>query len=128
MIDSNSYLESKKMCEDLGSLMGIEDIKFRGKDISFLFMTMLRDEIIHIIAEKSLDSSERIKEDSIIIPFIGEMHYKLEDNDIVIESFNINKDFSNDIKKALTEGISPINEKLNRSVVSRIKNNYKSLL
>lgn len=128
MIDNNSYLESKKMCEDLGNLMGIEDIKFRGKSISFLFMTMLKDEIIHMIAEKSLDSDERIKEDSIIIPFIGRLNYKLENNDIIVESFDMNKDFSEGVKKALTEGTSPINLKLNRAVVNRIRNNYKSLL
>lgn len=128
MLDKNSYLESKKMCEDLGSLMGIEDIKYRGKDISYLFFHMLRDEIVHIIAEKSLDSNKRIEEDSIVIPFIGKLKYRLENNEIIVESFDINKDFSEDIKRALTEGISPINEKLNISVVNRIKNNYKSLM
>lgn len=128
MIDNESYLESKKMCEDLGNLMGIEDIKYKGKNISFLFMSMLKNELVHIIAEKALDSDERIKEDSIIIPFIGKINYKFDNDDIIVESFDIDKDFSDGIKKALTAGISPINVKLNKSIVTRIRNNYKSLL
>lgn len=128
MANEEFYDESRKICEDISRIMGIDGVEFRRKDICTLYFVLLRDTLVHIAAEQALDSDERIKETKLTIPFMGELNLKFENNKVTVESFNMNRMFQKQIKNALTTGESEIDKRLCKSVIRRILENYRDLL
>lgn len=128
MTNQEAYDKSKEVCENINKIMGIDDVEFRRKDIGILYFTLLKETLVHMAAESALDSDERVKATKLMIPFIGVINIKFEDNRVEVESFEIDRGFKRQIKNALTTGESPIDERLCKLVVGKMLENYKDLL
>lgn len=128
MTNQEAYDKSKEVCKNINKIMGIDDVEFRRKDIGILYFTLLKETLVHMAAESALDSDERVKTTKLMIPFIGVINIKFEDNRVEVESFEIDRGFKRQIKNALTTGESPIDERLCKLVVGKMLENYKDLL
>lgn len=122
-MSKNNIETNLELFKDLSKLTGLKDNTFRN------MMYLLYHGYIHKIACKSLDSEERLKSVEIPVFGIGNLILDTSDlNNISIKSFDLTKDFIQDIQNAVKEGISPIENDITEKFIKDITNKYSELI
>ena len=118
----DNWYSTKELSENLCNVLGMSRLVTMG------FTRIISEALVHRVAEQALDSDTRVHDVKIEIPYIGLLTLKLDSNDIIESSIELEDEFRDQIMKAVISGESPLVKHTEDSLVDRIKKQYKSLL
>jgi hypothetical protein len=116
-------MDERKLATEVGKLTNLSPSL--TEHVMYLIFTC----ILHDIACQSLDNSDgKLKSVNINIPYVCDMILSVNNEEVSIESCTFKKDFIKKLNEAVNDGHSCLEDIIKEKLISRINNNYRSLI